>query len=501
MKRTITLLLCAALLLALCPSVFAVNSDYAAYFLTEYQVQAGDTLTSICESRGIKYSEFATIIKNLNGIANPNVLPQGVKYWIPTMTLGEAERYYTVYRHVLVSGDSISALCTTYGANLNNVKDILLLVNGVSSVSNFVVGNNVYLPIPSGSIATPPAAVTSTVTSTAAAPAAAAGSVTVKAASTTTAKAQNGDYVGFYLTPYLCQLGDTLSGICAARGISYNNTYKTMILKLNKLASDTSLIAGLTYWMPSSTVGGAAAYYTVFRHLLVTGDTIYNLCLGYGINMTKYTNLILTLNNASDLTSFKAGTYVLLPLYHEGGTAGETGVIVPATGLDETKAGVGSSTVTTTTSVDAKGNPVTVTTSTSTTVQEQPGLFDAMASGSYYLVPHTVANGESLISICNDMGTSFSKNKDLIAGANSLQSYTVTPGTVLYIPVISPGSSAKYYAVTVKTINWGDTVYGYYASAGADFSVNYKMLTGLNGSINFNNLPVGGKVSVPVLVG
>ena len=487
-KRIISLLLCAVLLLALCPAVFAADNDYAAFYLTEYKVQSGDTLTSICESRGIKYADYASVIKNVNGISNPNKLVAGRTYWIPTRSLGECDRYYTVYRHVLVKGDTVSALCSSYGVKLNSVSTLIQNLNGVSSLTNFAVGVGIYLPVPGGSLAEEAAAPTPT-----AAPAS--GSATAGAS---TVKAKSGDYAAFYITPYVCQRGDTLSSICKARGVAYAS-YKKMILSLNKLASETALIAGRSYWMPGSSVGSATVYYTVYSHLVVAGDTMYALCNAYGINMNKYTDLILKLNNVKSLTGFQAGKNVLLPVYHDGGT-GESGISTEE-GLDETKAGVGSGTVTVQSTTDAKGNPVSVTTTTSTTVQELEGLFDATQVANYYLVPYTVSAGESLISICNDMGSSFSKNKDILVAANGLKSYTLSVGSTIYIPVPSASDAAKYYSVSVKTIKWGDTVYGYYCDANANFSVNYKMLTALNGNLNFNNLAVNSKISIPVLAG
>ena len=499
MKRITSMLLCVVLLLALCPTVFAANEDYAAFYLTEYQVQAGDTLSGICDSRGISYPEYATIIKNVNGIANPNALVTGRTYWLPTKTLGQCERYYTVYRHVLVSGDTISGLCGSYKTSTNAVGSLIQSLNGVSSLNGFMANTNVYIPVPSaamstattttGTTATTTPATTTTTTTTAATTTASTGSTEVTA--------RNGDYLAFYITPYLCQSGDTLQAICNSRGVKYDS-YKDMILRLNKLASVNSLIAGRSYWMPASTKGSSTVYYAVYAHLLRTGDTMYALCNGYGINMKKYTELILKLNNVKSLNGFMANRNVLLPVYHDGGS-GDPGIEIEV--LDETQAGVSTGVTTTTTETDANGNPVTVTTTTSTTVQEADGLFDAKASGIYYLVPHTVASGESVISICNDMGSSFSRNKDLIVGANELKTYTLTKGEQLYIPAGSQGNATRYYKVVVKTVNWGDTVYGYYAGLNADFSSNYKMLTALNSNLNFNNLKVGDKVSVPVFVG
>ena len=495
MKRILSAILCMVLLFALCPAAMAANNDYAAYYLTEYRVQSGDTLETICKSRGIQYAEYATVIKNVNGLSNPNRLVAGNKLWIPTKTLGDADRYYVVYRHVLVKGDTISGLCTTYGTTLKAVEAMTKSLNGVSDLTSFTAGTSISFPVPGGSLTATAPAPSATQSTTAASTAA----TTSAAAGQSSVKAQQGDYVAFYLSSYECKAGDTLIDICKARGVSYGS-YKSLILSFNKLASETSLIAGRSYWMPSATVGSATVYYAVYSHLLVSGDTMYALCNAYGISLQKYTDMILKLNGKKDLTSFQAGRVVYLPVYCDNAGTGT----VPgsgSTGLDESTAGVGGGTVTTKTGVDANGNPITVTTTTSTTVTELPGLFDATASGSYYLVPYTVKAGESLIGICNDLGSSFSKNKNIIVAANNLKSYTVTVGSTLYIPVISRGNATKYYSVSTKTINWGDTVYGFYCAAKADYSANAAMFNALNGSVNVNNLPVNGKLVIPVLVG
>ena len=125
MKRTLSLLLAVLLLCSLAPAAFAVdetsqNKDYVAFYLTRYEVKSGDTLYSICSTRGIEYASYLSIIKNVNGIANENNLIAGRSYWLPAKTVGSATDYYTVYKHILVSGDTISALCSTYGISLSN---------------------------------------------------------------------------------------------------------------------------------------------------------------------------------------------------------------------------------------------------------------------------------------------------------------------------------------------------------------------------------------------
>ena len=152
MKRTLSLLLAVLLLCSLAPAAFAVdetsqNKDYVAFYLTRYEVKSGDTLYSICSTRGIEYASYLSIIKNVNGIANENNLIAGRSYWLPAKTVGSATDYYTVYKHILVSGDTISALCSTYGISLSNNEALLKAVNNVTSLTNFMVGTSIFIPV------------------------------------------------------------------------------------------------------------------------------------------------------------------------------------------------------------------------------------------------------------------------------------------------------------------------------------------------------------------
>ena len=115
-RRIITLLLVLCLALTLAPTALAAdedqNKDYIAFYLTQYELQAGDTMTAVCKTRDINFANYKSIIQNVNGISNFNYLIAGRKYWIPATAPGAAENYYTVYRHTVVSGDTVNALCS-----------------------------------------------------------------------------------------------------------------------------------------------------------------------------------------------------------------------------------------------------------------------------------------------------------------------------------------------------------------------------------------------------
>ena len=245
MKRTLSLLLAVLLLCSLAPAAFAVdetsqNKDYVAFYLTRYEVKSGDTLYSICSTRGIEYASYLSIIKNVNGIANENNLIAGRSYWLPAKTVGSATDYYTVYKHILVSGDTISALCSTYGISLSNNEALLKAVNNVTSLTNFMVGTSIFIPVSTSATGDAPANPGTPVTPTT--PPTASPAPTPAPGGSGNAD-QNKDYAAFYLTPYEVKSGDTLSSICSARGINMGD-YLSIIQNVNKLASYNYLIAG-----------------------------------------------------------------------------------------------------------------------------------------------------------------------------------------------------------------------------------------------------------------
>ena len=493
MKRTISFLLVLVLICSLAPAAFAAdnqNKDYVEFYLTKYQVQAGDTLSSICTTRDLDYTAYQTIIKNVNGIANENSLIAGRSYWIPAKTLGSATDYYTVYRHILVAGETISGLCTSYKISFANNEAMLKAINNVTSLTSFMAGTSIYIPVSNsaGNVTpTPSPAPVNPVTPVTPTPA------PVNPADPGN---QNKDYAAFYLTPYTVQAGDTLSSICTTRGINFAD-YLTVIQNVNKLASYNYLIAGRDYWIPSTTVGNAASYYAIYKHVLVQGDTVYNLCQNYGISLTKNSDLIMKLNNVTSLTGFMAGRPILLPVFYENGKGTGTGTAIGGTPTDVNAAAQTTGTSTTVKNADG----TTTTTTTVTTVKEEPNLFNATTADAYYLVPVTVKSGDSLVGICNAKGSSFSANKDLIATVNGLNSYAVSVGQSIYVPTNNPGGAAKYISVKVHTVAAGDTVFGIVTAAGGDFNASYKLLTDLNAGVNFNWIQVGQKLSIPVYVG
>ena len=493
-KKVLSLLLAVLLTAALAPSVLAAENtrpegDTLSFYLVEYALKSGETMTSVCTDHGVSFSNYQTIIKNVNGIVNFGYLTAGKNYWIPATSAGDAKTYYAVYAHKVVSGDTIYNLCNAYGISMNQNQELILNLNNAKSLTSFNVGQTVLIPVYTALISTGSAAAPTVVTT---------GTTAVEATTTGTATeskpaSQNKDYVAYYLAPYVLQSGENMTTVCSNRGVKFSQ-YEKVIANVNGIKNFNWLIAGKTYWVPASSAGSASEYYTVYAHVLAPGDTVYNLCMSYGISMSKYTDIIQKLNNVKGLTSFKANTVIYLPVYTTSSSASSGTTDAQSTEISGT-AVAGGNANTSTTTVD-NGNGTSTTTTVTTNATEKSGLLDPAGASKYYIVSYTIQSGDSLISICNDKGVSYSKCKELLTnlnGASALNSLKV--GSSIWVPSTTMGNK-PYMIVTPHTMAKGETVFSVSKKAGIDFNASYKYLTLVNAGVNFNTVKVGQKVAI-----
>lgn len=497
-KRILSLLLAVCLLCAEVPAALAADdADTVAYYLTKYTFKQGDTMTGACSARGVNFNTYQDVIRAINNISSFNYLKVGQVFWLPAATHGAETSYYTVYKHKVVSGDTVSALCQKYGMSLTANEDMIKAVNDVTNLSSFQVGKYLYLPVPSGSTPGTGAGTSAGTTTTVSTDPNGVTTVTVNPAPVSPAPsngAKTGDTLAFYLTKYTIQPGDYLTNVCSTRGVKYSE-YETIIKNVNKLKSLNNLIAGRSYWLPGTTVGKSAEYYAVYKHTIVSGDTVYNLCNGYGVSMSKYTDLILQLNNTKSLVGFKIGKSILIPVFK---TAADT---PSGTGTNTgTSANAYASSVTSTVT-NEDGSVTTVT----TTVTEPTNLFKISAANVFYLIPYTVKANDTIVTICNGLGTGYNDNASVINGVNGLKDGAITTGAKLWIPVKDTSAvtagSRDYYTVTKHVMARGETAYALSKGATAAFGPTYALLTGLNPGVNFNYVGVGATVLIPVYAG
>ena len=70
--------------------------------------------------------------------------------------------------------------------------------------------------------------------------------------------------------------------------------------------------------VPSNTYPPSGPYYKIMAHTLVAGDTVYDLCLKYGLNYTTNAAFLQRLNNRNNLASYYVGEVIYMPMYVPG---------------------------------------------------------------------------------------------------------------------------------------------------------------------------------------
>ena len=215
----------------------------------------------------------------------------------------------------------------------------------------------------------------------------------------------------------------------------------------------------------------ASADGEIVNYPVKSGDYLFKICRNQGLDYYACKSAIMALNGFTSETQLNR-IYV-----------GQT-IKLPAS--NAVAATVTTTTVTTTT---VGGTPVSSTTSTVVAGGDEVAFF---------IVPHTVVSGETLYSICNSLGTSYAKYSQQILDMNGIKSVThVWAGKTIYIPVEKQPTSGTYMTVVKHKVQSGDTMTSICNNLGIGYSANYKLIDGLNDDVNLNYIKVGQTVLVP----
>lgn len=226
-----------------------------------------------------------------------------------------------------------------------------------------------------------------------------------------------------------------------------------------------SLFAGISV---TASADGEVVTYTV-----KSGDYLYKICKNQGLDYYACKSAIMILNGFTTETQMNrvyVGQQIKLPASNA----------LAATVSTTTTVSIGSS---------SSGTGTTVSTTTTSAGN------DTVA---FYLVPHTVTSGETLYSICNALGTSYAQYSSKILEMNGIKSVThVYAGKSIYIPVATKPTSGTYLTVVNHKVASGDTMTSICNNLGIGYSANYKLIDGLNDTVNLNYIKVGQTVLVP----
>ena len=209
-------------------------------------------------------------------------------------------------------------------------------------------------------------------------------------------------------------------------------------------------------------------------YTMTQGDTVLKVCQSMGINYYTCKNAIMKLNGFTSDTDFR-----FIPVGKE--------IIIPVSNAAANQiSSAGGSTGTGTGTVTGSGSS-TVVTPTGDTV-------------AYYLIPHTMLRGETVISVCNALGINYGAFANSIQAINGLSSLSnVKAGQTILLPVgAKPGVGTNCYAVMAHKVVSGETAYTICGSYGVSYNGNLKALQALNGTNNLNYITAGSTFYLPV---
>lgn len=250
---------------------------------------------------------------------------------------------------------------------------------------------------------------------------------------------------------------------------------KRLISMLLAVLMVVSLFSGMSV----SAYADNATYNTI-KYTMVAGDYVLRICQRLGLNFYVCKDVIMRLNNITDAQwrYLPVGKEILLP-------ASDGDAVAFLTGKP-----VASSTPTTTTTVTT--TPTTVA-APSTKINN-----DVLA---YYLVPHTMGSGETVIGVCASLGTPYSnRNAKIIKAVNGLSDWTtLRAGSTYLFPVVNdpaPGTACK--AVYLHEVVSGDTAYSICNAGGISYSNNVKTIQAVNPDLNLSKIKAGNDFYYPV---
>ena len=210
------------------------------------------------------------------------------------------------------------------------------------------------------------------------------------------------------------------------------------------------------------------------------GDTVLNICQNLKIDFYANQTWITEVNNIGSYNNIKAGKVLYLPTFN--------------TVKDPTRANKLKDELKKTAETEAKAkqagvSPVAIATTTSG---------DAIVS---YLISHKLQSGETVGSVCADLGVNFDANADKIKKLSGIANYYHVPaGQTVVIPSLNlpKNSTDTYTAIVAHTVKGGETTGSICNAYGLEFAKVQGQLKALNNTENLNRISVGQTFYLPV---
>ena len=216
----------------------------------------------------------------------------------------------------LEQGDTVYGICQSYGLNYNDVKDIIMQLNGIDEewkLGALYPGNTILIPanfsMPLVNVDPVYAEQTYYANPVYVQP------TYVQPTYVQPVYEVPEDSVLCYVVPYVIRSGDSIQKIYNRWGLRYE-TYAALIRSLNSVENLDSLVVGATYYLPTTweNVNPNSFYVTVINHVMRYGENAYDVFFDFGLNFNRYYTILECFNGWRDLTRLSAGDRLLIPV-------------------------------------------------------------------------------------------------------------------------------------------------------------------------------------------
>ena len=124
----------------------ATTGDAISYYLVQYTVKSGDSLYSICNSLGTSYNQYSNMILTLNNLTSAAHIYAGKTLYIPVSSKPSSGTYYTVVKHTVTAGETMTSICNSYGVNYSSMAKVVQGLNDGYNMNAIKVGQQVLVP-------------------------------------------------------------------------------------------------------------------------------------------------------------------------------------------------------------------------------------------------------------------------------------------------------------------------------------------------------------------
>ena len=264
-------------------------------------------------------------------------------------------------------------------------------------------------------------------------------------------------------------------------------------MKTNRLIS-LLLCLCMVFALFTGFAESASAADDYVAYTIKNGDNLYTLVGKMGMNYGTVKYVIMALNgftNEKQLSQLQPGQTILLPTSNQAAASLASKALTSGTAST-------AATVTTTTAGTTAGTTAAATTTTASSTTSGASTYQGYTAA-YYLVPHTVAKGETLISICKALGTNYYDYQKVVLTINNMASAnSLKVGQQIWVPA-KTGSAGGTIAVVAHSVKSGQTISGICDEYKTSYA-NYKsVVQAVNSKIaDVEKLNAGQVVYIPV---